>query len=120
GNTPLPRDGSGGMVELIGQAGSGLQMRFMFNQVLTGGFDNEGALRALNSLIEAARLRGVRPAGDPTEISKLLGSPSDNIRAAAAKVVGSWKLAALTPELTKLASDAGGSTNLRRAATEGL
>jgi putative heme-binding domain-containing protein len=117
---PLPRDGSGGMVELIGQAGSSLQMRLMFDQVLTGGFNDEGAVRALNSLIEAARLRNVRPAGDPTVIAKLLNGPNDNIRAAAAKVVGSWKLAALTPELTKLASDAGGSLNLRRAAIEGL
>lgn len=120
GNTPLPRDGSGGMVELIGQAGSSLQMRFMFDQVLTGGFTDEGAIRALNALIEAARLRNVRPSGDPSTISKLLDSPNDNIRAAAAKVVGGWKLAALTPELNKLASNAGSSANLRYAAIEGL
>ena len=120
GHELLPRDGSGGMVELIGQAGSSMQMRFMFDQVLTGGFNNEGAVRALNSLIEAARLRNVRPAGDPSMIGKLLDSPNENIRAAAAKLVGSWKQANLAPALTKLAGEAGASTNLRHSAIEGL
>lgn len=117
---PFPRDGSGGMVELIGQAGSSLKMRFMFDQVLNGGFDDDGAVRALNSLLEAARLRNVRPSGDPTTISKLLDNPNENIRAAAAKLVGSWKQASLAPTLNKLASEAGASTNLRRSAIEGL
>ncbi len=120
GKDPLPRDGSGGLVELIGQAGSSLQMRMMFDQVLTGGFNDEGALRALNSLLEAARLRNVRPSGDPTTISKLLENPNDSIRAAAAKLVGTWKQASLAPTLNKLAGDAGASTSLRQSAIEGL
>jgi putative heme-binding domain-containing protein len=120
GNKPIPRDGAGGLVELIGQAGSSLQMRMMFDQVLNGGFNDEGALRALNALLEAARLRNVRPSGDPTTIAKLLDNPNDNIRAAAAKLVGSWKQASLAPTLDKLASDAGASTSLRQSAIEGL
>jgi putative heme-binding domain-containing protein len=53
-------------------------------------------------------------------ISRLLDNPNENIRAAAAKLTGSWKLAGLTSALNKLAGDAGASTNLRRSAIEGL
>lgn len=117
---PLPRDGSGGMVELIGQAGGSMQMRFMFDQVLNGGFTDEGAVRALNSLLEAARLRNVRPSGDPAMISRLLDHSNETIRAAAAKLAGAWKVSLAAPALTKLAGDASAARDLRYASIEGL
>jgi putative heme-binding domain-containing protein len=120
GKDPLPRDGSGGLVELIGQAGSSLQMRMMFDQVLTGGFNDEGSLRALNSLIEAARLRNVKPSGDVTGVSKLMETGNDGVRASAAKLAGTWKLASAAPALNKLASDAATPVVLRQASIEGL
>ncbi|HWN96722.1 MAG TPA: PVC-type heme-binding CxxCH protein [Methylomirabilota bacterium] len=120
GKEPLPRDGSGGMVELIGQAGASMQLRMMFDQVLTGGFNDEGAVRALNSLIEAARLRNVRPAGEVTGVSKLVEDGNESVRASAAKLAGTWKLASAAPALTKLASDSATPVSLRQASIEGL
>lgn len=120
GKDPLPRDGSGGLVELIGQAGSSLQMRMMFDQVLTSGFNDEGSLRALNSLIEAARLRNVRPSGDVTGVAKLMETGNDGLRASAAKLAGTWKLTSAAPALSKLASDAATPVVLRQASIEGL
>src|SRR5689334_16851636 len=41
GQKPLPRDGSGGLLELIGQAGGPAQLRQLFDQALGGGFTDE-------------------------------------------------------------------------------
>ncbi len=107
-------------MELIGQAGGSLQLRMMFDQVLNGGFNDEGALRALNSLIEAARLRNVEPSGDVSGISKLIEAGNDGVRASAAKLAGTWKLASAAPALVKLANDAATPAALRQASIEGL
>jgi len=143
GEKPLPRDGSGGMIELIGQAGGPAHLRKLFDQVLNGGFTGDATARALNALAEAARLRNARPSGDVGAIGQVLergtpfprndvSTPNDvttsnartesraPIQAAAAKLAGAWKLASVTPALTKLAGDANGSPALRSAAIEGL
>src|SRR4030095_2896145 len=60
----IPRDGSVGMIELIGQAGGAAQLRQLFDQILKDGFDTAAATRALTALSEAARLRNAKPSGD--------------------------------------------------------
>jgi hypothetical protein len=61
GDKPIPRDGSGGLIELIGQAGGSDQLRKLFDQALSGGFSDEAMASALNWLGEAARLRNAKP-----------------------------------------------------------
>ena len=124
GTKPLPRDGSGGMIELIGQAGGPAQLRQLFDQALTGGFTEEATARALNWLGEAARLRNAKPGGELNTISTLLDATgrgrSDVVRASAAKLAGSWKLAGVAPALSKNAGDANVSLPVRQASIEGL
>ncbi len=120
GDKPLPRDGSGGMIELIGQAGGPDQLRRLFDQALSGGFTEEAAARALNWLGEAARLRNAKPSGDLNAISQLIDRADVIVRAPAAKLAGSWKLQSAAPTLSKLASDAKTAPTLRQAAIEGL
>jgi len=120
GDKPLPRDGSGGMIELIGQAGGPAQLRQLFDQALSGGFTDEATARALNSLGEATRLRNAKPSGDVAAVSKLVESGKDNVRASAARLVGTWKLASAAPALDKLAGDAATPVSLRQASIEGL
>jgi len=120
GDKPLPRDGAGGMIELIGQAGGPDQLRKLFDQVLNGGFTTEATTRALNWLADAARLRNVKPTGDLEAISKLIERTDEDVRAPAARLAGSWKLGALAPALAVLASRADSSEVVRRAAIEGL
>src|SRR5438094_82268 len=61
GDKPLPSDGRGPWIELIGRAGSPRELQRLFDQVLRRGFNKPTATRALAALNEAARLRSVRP-----------------------------------------------------------
>ncbi len=120
GDKPLPRDGSGGLLELIGQAGGPAQLRQLFDQALSGGFADDAAVRALNLLAEAARVRNARPGGDVSGVTRLLESGMPNVRAAAAKLAGTWKIANATPGLLKMATDGGTPPALRLAGIDGL
>ena len=120
GTKPLPRDGSGGLIELIGQAGGPAQLRLLYDQALSGGFNDEAAARALNQLGEAARLRNAKPSGDLNELSKMIDRADSAVRAPAATLAGTWKLASAAPTLGKLASDAATPVALRQASIEGL
>ena len=120
GTKPLTRDGSGGMIELIGQAGGPAQLRQLFDQALSNGFTDEATARALNQLGEAARLRNAKPGGDLSELSKMIDRAESAARAPAARLAGTWKLASAAPTLGKLASDGATPVVLRQASIEGL
>ena len=120
GTKPLPRDGSGGMIELIGQAGGPAQLRQLFDQALSGGFNDAATVNALNQLAEAVRLRNAKPSGDLNGVATLIDRADSAVRAPAAKLAGTWKLASAAPTLNKLASDAATPVSLRQACIEGL
>src|SRR5262249_33466979 len=69
---PLAHDGHGPWIELIGQGGEQNELRKLFEQAVSGGFDLPATIRALTALGDAARLRRVRPTGDLQPLSKLL------------------------------------------------
>jgi putative heme-binding domain-containing protein len=120
GDKPFPRDGAGGMIELIGQAGGPAQLAMLFEQLLGNQFDPKASERALNALNEAAAVRNARPEGDLKRVAVFLQSGNPNLRAAAARVTGSWKLPSATPELLAIASDAKAEGWVRAAAFNGL
>jgi putative heme-binding domain-containing protein len=117
---PIPRDGSGPWIELIGQAGGANELRLLWEQILKGGFDDAGAERAANSLAEAMRLRKMRPAGDLAGTGQLLGSGKAPLQAAAARLAGSWKQGQFIGQLLKLAEDVKTPAPVRDAAFDGL
>ena len=112
-NKPLPRDGSGPWIELIGKAGSPKELRRLFDQVLQSGFDDEVMVRALGALTDAARLRNARPQilsttvgirrnsptdqttqellGNLTAVGFLLEDPREAVRIAALRLAGAWR-----------------------------
>ncbi len=106
GGKPLPRDGSGPWIDLAGKAGDSAGLEAMFAQVLNDGFEPAAAAKALNALVEAGRLRGIRPSGDPTRARSLLASPNDSVRLMAVRLAGVWKVAPLLPDLLKIAAGA--------------
>lgn len=115
----LARDGSGPWIELIAKGGDATQLRRLFDAALTGALDPQPQLRALNALLDAARVRSARPDGDLAGIGRLFDEQSRDLRAAAARLAGAWHLGAFAPRVTELASlekDAG----LRGAGFEGL
>jgi len=116
----IPRDGSGTMIELVGQAGAAAQLRQLYDQVLQNGFEESAAARALVALSEAARLRNARPMGDLSELTDLLNAQSAKIRAAAIRLAGTWKLPAATPVLLRVAEASNSLAPVRQAAFDGL
>jgi putative heme-binding domain-containing protein len=117
GDKPLPRDGSGPWIDLIGQAGTAKELRRLFDQVLASGFDDAATARSLASLNQAARLRNAKPGGSLSEVGSLLGHANEKVRLEAVRLAGGWKsLGKYFPELGKLAGSANTSPALREAA----
>lgn len=118
---PLARDGSGPWIEIIGAAGTPKELQQLFDQVLSGGFDEASAVRALKALGEAARLREQKPAGSLADVGRLLDVPAEGVRLEALKLGGEWK--AFGDQLGKLgevASSENSSVALRTAALTAL
>ena len=105
GDQPLPRDGSGPRIELIGAAGGARQQRQLLEQALAGGFDEPALVRALNTLATATRLRNVKPDGDLARLVTLLTAPNENVRTAAMQLAGIWKVAPLSRQLIQAANN---------------
>ena len=115
---PLPRDGSGPWIDLIGKAGGPVELQSLFDQVLNDSLAPEAAARALSALGEAARLRGLKPSGDLTRVRPLLSSSEQRLRLEAVRLTGVWKAAPLLGDLLKIA--AGQSPELRAAVFESV
>src|SRR6185503_2324848 len=112
--------GGGAWIELLGRAGGAKELQRLFDQVLSNGFDEPGALRALAALNEASRLRNTRPSNGLENVGKLLNNPSEPFRAEAVRLVGQWTLRQFVPDLLKLAGDTAASVSLRHDAFESL
>ncbi len=119
-NRPIPANGDGPWIELIGQSGGAGELRKLFEQVLRGGFVEPAAQRALTALAEAARLRNTRPDGSLDDLGRLLGERNEKFRAAAIRLAGSWKLGQFTPQLLKTAGDAAVAGEVRQAAFDAV
>lgn len=117
GDQPLPRDGSGPWIDLIGQAGTAKELRRLFDQVLAKGFDEAVTARVLAALNQAVRLRNVKPGGSLSEVGSFLTHSDEKIRLEALRLAGGWKsLGRYFPELGKLAGGKDTSPALRDAA----
>jgi putative heme-binding domain-containing protein len=99
----IPSDGSGPWIELIGAAGGSKELRALVDDVVRGALAEPAAIRALQALADAARLRGTVPAGDLAAFGALLDAKSDALRVAAIPLVGTWKLTDRVPQLAALA-----------------
>ena len=103
GDKPLPSDGGGPWIELIGRAGSPRELQRLFDQVLRRGFNKPTAARALAALNEAARLRSVRPLSGLENLGLIFEAP-DPLRKEAIRLAGAWKSAGTRmPELVAIA-----------------
>ena len=117
---PLAKDGQGPWIELIGAAGSPKELRQVFDQVVSGGFDAPTSARALTALGEASRLRKVQPGGDLSSVTRLLTSDSEPIQVAALRLAGLWKQAAFVSSVAGVLSSPSLRPAVRDAALETL
>ncbi len=122
GETPLPRDGSGPWIDVIGAAGGPKELRRLCDQARQGGFNAAATARALAALREAARLRNVRPTGDLAEVGIFLHDPDPAVRLEAVRLAGRWKdIGGALPVLLKnLAANRTASPEERSAVFESL
>lgn len=100
---PLAPDASGPWLDLIAAAGSPAQITDLFQKVLSGHFSDSGK-KALKALGEAARLRQVQPTADRERIGELFKASDTDVRAAAIRLAGQWKLQKFVPELLTMAA----------------
>ena len=88
---PLPKDGSGPLIELIGAAGAGVELRVLYLQLIKNGFAPNAHPRVLNALANAARLRNARPTGDLKGLETFVNAEDAATRDAAIQLAGAWK-----------------------------
>ena len=118
---PLPRDGSGPWIDLVGQAGGPAELEKLFAQVLSGGFDDAASARALAALGQAARLRNAKPGGDVTRVGQLFENANPAVKLQAVRLAGAWKNAGKTlPQLLAFAGGADTAADLRAGSFESL
>jgi putative heme-binding domain-containing protein len=117
---PIPLDGQGPWIEMIGKAGGPRDLRRLHNHLLAGEFTETAADQALAALSSAMRVRKVKPAGDLGGIFKLVESEREAVRAGAIRLIGHWQLNDLAPELLQFARASSSSGSVRQAAFESL
>ncbi|MGE3309409.1 MAG: hypothetical protein AB7O66_05505 [Limisphaerales bacterium] len=91
GARPLPRDGRGPWIEVLGSAGSAQDLRRMWDQAVAGGFDSDATLRSLKALGEAVRLRKVRPTGALDGLATFYDNPDSAVRTESFRLAGFWR-----------------------------
>ena len=103
---PLTKDGTGPWIELIGAAGGPEQINRLWEQTAKRDFTDAALTRALKALTSAARLRGVKPAGDGSRAVAFFSYATAPQRVAALELMGAWKdPGAAFAEMVKLAGD---------------
>jgi len=113
---PLPHDGAGPWIELIGTAGRPAELRQLFDQLLRGELAEGADVRAISSLANASRLRGVRPDGELATFGSLFEASRERVRIGALRLAGAWRLDRFSPQMMKVASDVKSSPVERTAA----
>lgn len=122
----VQREQLDGVLELIATHGGPTELNEIL-KIVVGPEKNlsdseKGAL--LNGLVATSQNRRVQPAGDLRRIEPLLTSSSDELRAAAVRAAGAWKLRALSEAIRSLAtapdSDQRVSGLVRDGAIDGL
>ncbi len=121
GDRPLPRDGSGPWIEVIGAAGTPAHVGRLIVQAGAGGFDGTATARALKAAGEAIRLRQVKPEADPAVLGAFLAGPPAESRSEAIRLAGLWKSeTSVAPLLGLAGAPSGGAPGDRARAFESL
>ncbi len=112
-------------VGLACQRGGEQDLGYIFDRVVTeGGFTDDVRLNALQGLLEAATIRGVRPKTDLTPIADLVKRLQASNRKpslmTAIRLIGALKIQKAEADLIRLALDKNISSGLRQAALDVL
>lgn len=96
--------GTGPWIELIGKAGSVNEVTNLFEALTKeGALQPAARVRAAAALVDAALNRNVRPNGNLGSVNALLKSDNRDLRIAAVRLSGAWKLVSSVPTIAQLA-----------------
>ena len=113
-SNPIPADGSGPWIDLVGKAGGASQLTEMFDSAISEHFTDDASIKVLASLSQAHQKRKIRPK-NPGRILKLINSKNLKIQSAAIALTGQWNLTDQVGALRKFAFDENTSPEIRRA-----
>jgi putative heme-binding domain-containing protein len=108
------------VLTLMAALGGPAKLEIVFEQVRRPDFSSARQAHLLAALDQAAKERGVRPAGDLGQLGALLDSKDEQVQGAAARLAGRWNVEALRPKLVELAQSDKSSETVRQAAMDGL
>ena len=96
--------GTGPWIELIGRSGGPAELTRLFAALTKeGALQPAARVRAAGAMVEAAVGRNARPEGDLAAVGSLFRSDNRDLRLAALRLSGAWKLAAFIPQAAEIA-----------------
>ncbi len=116
----LPTERRQSVLQLVAALGGPQELRVLLDMALDDRAPNESRAALLASLVKAAQLRKIQPAGDLGPIATLVGHDDEPLRIAAIRAAGAWRLDSAREPLHRLAAADSTSEPVRRAALEGL
>lgn len=117
----LPPERQPAVVEMICARGNEHDLRVVLEKLIDPvAMTAETRQKAITGLTDAAATRKIKPAGDLTDLAKLLDEADPNVRLGAVQLVAACHVPQATPSLRKLALDEKSDHDLRRAAINGL
>jgi putative heme-binding domain-containing protein len=114
--SPLPADGSGPWLMLGLQNGDTGIITKIFDQAVSGGFDEKTTVAALSGIATAVSQRRIKPTSDLSKLTALLDSGS----AAAIPLAGALGVDTLLPALVRIANSEDPGEQLRLPAVDTL
>ena len=115
----IPENGS--WIEIIGRAGTVLELEQLHRQLIVGDFSIDGQVRALRSMSHASRNRNIRPNIDKSSISDFFSSSDIKVQIAALSLAGTWKdLGEKYEELATIAGKQNLDSRVRQAAINAI
>lgn len=115
---PIPSDGSGAWIELIGKVGGPTELDALYGQALERKFSDEATVRAFRALANAQRLRRVRPTAKLSELGEWLQADEQTVVTSAIELAEAWRMRGLLPVLMTVVSSQDSAEQIRvRAAT---
>jgi putative heme-binding domain-containing protein len=109
------------VLHLLVARGGPAELQLVFDELLQPrGLSNAARSHLLEELAEAAQKRATVPTGDLSRIQSLLKVDAENIRNAACRLVGLWRLESIRPALVATATNGSDRNAERTAAMDAL
>lgn len=117
----IPKDEVDNVAQYVARWGSAADLSLLLDNAATEPSRSDRSSRLLHALLDARRLRGVKPAGDlSTPLRSLLAHPANNVQSLATRAAGEWDVESLRPSLEQTVTDPKRTVEAREEALAAL